>query len=283
MFLAPCSEWGHCLVVFIDPYQIQHAIRNGISITAGGAVQLSAGTTSSARSDFTFNNSPTVTFGLDGVGVITASVAPGGGGLTNVKFSAGTQSALRSDITFSNGNGVTFGLNAGTITASVATNYQSPGAYLTTAMQSNAATISNIKLSAGTLSSLRSDMTFADSHGVVFGLNTNGVVTASVTAGGGGISFINFSAGTTNANGQAFSFDDTNGVNWGIFTNAFGTHITASVKTDYAGTGTSATNASITLDTNGLAISVAAPRKRQPQRDQCQRRKHQQQCQCDYL
>jgi hypothetical protein len=52
----------------------------------------------------------------------------------NIKVSAGTLSSARSDITFSNSNGVSFGLNgAGMITAIVATNYQAPGAYLTTA------------------------------------------------------------------------------------------------------------------------------------------------------
>jgi hypothetical protein len=42
------------------------------------------------------------------------------------------------------------------------------------------------------------------------------------------------------------------------FGTSAGSIVSASVKTDYAGTGTSATNASITLNTAGLAISVAA-------------------------
>lgn len=46
--------------------------------------------------------------------------------------------------------------------------------------------LTNIKVSAGTLSANRSDITFGDSNGVSFGLETNGVVTASVNAGGGG-------------------------------------------------------------------------------------------------
>lgn len=40
-------------------------------------------------------------------------------------------------VVFSNSNGVSFGLNGSTMTATVATNYQSAGAYLTTAMASN--------------------------------------------------------------------------------------------------------------------------------------------------
>lgn len=54
------------------------------------------------------------------------------------------------------------------------------GPYLTTAMASNAATLSNIKVSAGTLSANRSDITFSNASGVSFGLETNGVVTATV-------------------------------------------------------------------------------------------------------
>lgn len=57
-----------------------------------------------------------------------------GGGITNVRLSAGTLSALRSDLTFADSNGVSFGLETnGVITGTVRTNYQSSGAYLTTA------------------------------------------------------------------------------------------------------------------------------------------------------
>lgn len=47
--------------------------------------------------------------------------------------SAGASSASLSALTFSNSNGVSFGLSNGVITGTVATNYQSQGAYLTTA------------------------------------------------------------------------------------------------------------------------------------------------------
>jgi hypothetical protein len=50
-------------------------------------------------------------------------------------------------------------------------------------------------------------------------------------------------------------FSNANGVTFGT---SAGSIVSASVKTDYAGTGTSATNASITLNTAGLAISVGA-------------------------
>jgi hypothetical protein len=100
--------------------------------------------------------------------------------ISAINVSGGTTSNNLSAITFSNANGVSFGLAGSVVTGTVATNYQSPGAYLTTAMQSNAVTLSNAKLSAGTLSALRSDVTFGDSNGISFGLNTNGVLTGTV-------------------------------------------------------------------------------------------------------
>ena len=59
-----------------------------------------------------------------------------------VVFSAGTQSSNLTAVSFNNSNGISFGLSNGVITGTVATNYlttaQPPGAYLTTAMLSNA-------------------------------------------------------------------------------------------------------------------------------------------------
>ena len=97
------------------------------------------------------------------------------------------------------------------------------GPYITTAMLSNAATISNIKVSAGTLSANRSDITFANSNNVTFGLNTNGVITASAPNAGAGA--VNFSAGTTSSALDSVVFSNSNGVSFGLN----GSTITASV------------------------------------------------------
>lgn len=71
---------------------------------------------------------------IQGFAIAGAGGTGGGGATASLRISAGTLSALRTDVTFSNSNGVTFGLNTnGVITATVATNYQSSGAYLTTA------------------------------------------------------------------------------------------------------------------------------------------------------
>lgn len=57
--------------------------------------------------------------------------AEGGG---EIDISAGASSDGLASIVFSNGSGVSFGLNGSTITASVKTDYQTAGAYLTTAL-----------------------------------------------------------------------------------------------------------------------------------------------------
>lgn len=54
-----------------------------------------------------------------------------------IDISAGGSSASLGSLVFSNGSGVSFGLNGSTITGSVKTDYQSQGAYLTTAAASD--------------------------------------------------------------------------------------------------------------------------------------------------
>jgi hypothetical protein len=120
--------------------------------------------------------------------------------LTAIRVSASTTSNLLSALTFSNANGVTFGLDASTLTASVNTNYAGTNgaitggsitvntsgvsvnlpAYLTTAMLSNATTLSNIRMSAGTTSNLLSAVTFGDANGLAFQMNA-GTITGSYT------------------------------------------------------------------------------------------------------
>ena len=275
--------------VFPAPFPLRAVINNGITsvlhggATGAGGVQLSAGTTSSFRSDFTFSNSPSVTFGLNGVGVITASVAPAAGGLTNIKVSAGTLSALRSDITFNNSNGVSFGLNgAGVVTATVATNYQSAGAYLTTAQPPGAyLTTAALSQDSSKYAGIGFTSTTTAGTAVVATLNTSGLsmgIPKYLTGGIAGISFIQVSAGTGTNDVTALSFFDTDGVSWQLA----GSTIRASVETNYqspgaylttamlsnassvfAGTGlttttTAGTNIVGTLNTSGLSLGIPA-------------------------
>lgn len=70
-----------------------------------------------------FSNASNVTWSLStaaGAATVLASVAAGGGGLTNINVSAGTTSQNLSALVFSNSNGVSFGLNGSTVTASAA-------------------------------------------------------------------------------------------------------------------------------------------------------------------
>lgn len=293
-----------------------------------------------------FGTNATGTIASNGISV---SVNAGGGSLN---ISAGSTSSNVSAVTFSNGSGVTFGFDGSNVTASVQTNYQTPGAYLTTAalsqdsskyagtngaitggsitvntsgvsvnlpaylttaMQSNAATITNVKVSAGTLSSDRSDVTFGDSNGVSFGLDTNGVVTATVatnyqsqgaylttaalsqdsskyagtgfttssTAGSqflgtlnsSGLSLLvpvssfNVSAPGFGINCRQIEFDNANGVTFGASTNITDSpifpHITATVRTNYAGTNTSVattTGTDLSFAANTSGITIAYPK-----------------------
>lgn len=103
---------------------------SGSTITGAPAIGVSAGTLAATLGGYTFSNSNNVSFGQAVGGTITATVASS---LTNIKISAGASSGNVSALTFSNGSGVSFGFDGSNITATVATNYQSQGAYLTTA------------------------------------------------------------------------------------------------------------------------------------------------------
>jgi len=164
-------------------------ITDGVNIRGGGVgggVAISGGTNSFSTGTIIFSNSNGITFGMNTDGVMTGSVATNyqsqGAYLTTAMLSnAGSNFVgLNSALT---GNGVSATINSSGISLNVPaflTTAQPVGAYLTTAMLSNAATISNIKVSAGTLSALRSDLSFNNSNGVSFGLETNGIITATV-------------------------------------------------------------------------------------------------------
>jgi len=251
-----------------------------------------------------FSNKNGVSFGLDGTN-ITGSIAAGG---APGSVSAGTTNVALGEVVFSNSNGVSFGLDGATVTATVQTNYLttamasnrgsdfvqataafagtsasgtiasngisvSIGPYITTAMLSNAATISNIRLSAGTTSNLASAFTFADGSGISFGLNA-GTITGTVktdyltTA-----ALSNHSHGASGANGsfafQTLSFSNANGVSFGTSAgsaitashNALTTAMASNRGSDFvqATAAFAGTNASGTIASNGISVSVAAP------------------------
>lgn len=120
-------------------------------------------------------------------------------------------------------------------------------AWLTTAMQSNAATISNINISAGTTSTNASNFTFANGNGISFGLGT-GASVGSITASHNGLT-------TARASNDAIGLNTAqSNVTWTV--NSSGLSLDAR---GYAGTGTSKTgNAAITLNSNGLQFNGAS-------------------------
>ena len=231
----------------------------------GGSINVSAGTTSNNLTAFTMSNANGVSFGLNG-SVLTASVAAAGGAQTGISgMSAGTTFASSGTVSFANSNGVSFGMNGNTMTATVATNYQSQGAYLTTAMQSNAATISNINFSAGTTSGNLSALTFSNSNGISFGLN-NGTVTATVATNyqsqgaylttamvsNAGSNFIGLNTAITNgvmtANSSGISLNLSNLLTTAMVSNA---------GSNFIGLNTAITNGAMTANSSGISLNLS--------------------------
>src|SRR5256885_6350078 len=162
-----------------------------------------------------FGNGGGVSFGLSADGFITAA-APAGAP-SPINFSAGTTSSNIGSVVFSNSNGVSFGLNGSTITGTVKTDY------LTTAMQSNAATISNINLSAGTTSQNLSAFVLSNSNNFSFGLNGS-TVTASYTVPTVTNSSWTVSDTATSATVGRLAFTAANGITMSLSTSNNGNH-----------------------------------------------------------
>lgn len=241
-----------------------------------------------------FGNGGGVSFGLSADGKVTAA-APAGAP-SPINFSAGTTSSNIGSVVFSNSGGISFGLNGSTITGTVATNYQSQGAYLTTAALSQ-----DSSKYAGTNGAITGGSITVNTSGVSVNLpaylttadlsansskyiqnwkltgNTSGTTSSAQgtdfwLAGGNGVTIsgssntLSFSV-ATNYQSQAAYLTTARASNDAIGLNTAQSNVTWTVNSSglsldargYAGTGTSATNASITLNSVGLAISVAAP------------------------
>jgi hypothetical protein len=250
---------------------------DGTNVTAAAGtaapspVNISAGTTSNNLGSIVFGDSNGISFGL-GTGAssrsITATVqtnyqSSNANYLTsqsNQAISASNGSFTFQTAAFSNANGVTFGTSAGSIvSASVNTSYRASNDALgLNTAQTNVtwtADSRGLSINAGGYAGTASGFTGAN-------------ISATITLNSVGLSLsLSGLAALTSQSNQALSasngsftfqtaaFSNANGVTFGT---SAGSIVSASVKTDYAGTGTSATNASITLNTAGLAISVAA-------------------------
>jgi len=224
-----------------------------LSANAGGAGDggniLIAGTqTAGSTNSVLFSNQNGITFGMSNSSVITASH----NGITqqSTQPAVGLNTA-QTNVTWTvNSSGISInaagyaGTGTSATNASVTLNSNGLAVSVAAPVTTNGL-LSAIKVSAGTLSSNRSDVTFSNLNGVTFGLETNGIVTASVQTN-------YLTTARASNDGVGLNTAQTN-VTWTV--NSSGISINAA---GYAGTGTSATNASVTLNSNGLAISVAA-------------------------
>lgn len=165
------------IVSVLNPAPVYANVSGILDVSLSGNTAGALGLISTGTIILAGGNNITLSQNGQSVSIIGGAGAGGGG----VAISAGANSTATGTVIFSNANGVTFGMDTnGTVTATVATNYQSQGPYLTTAMLSNAVTLSNINFSGGTTSANRSNWTFADSNGISWGVNTNGSITATV-------------------------------------------------------------------------------------------------------
>lgn len=229
---------------------------DGFNIIAAG------GSTANTTGTIVFSNSNGVSFGLNG-DTVTATVKTDY--LTTARQSndaIGLNTALTagplawtvnsSGLSLNAGSaaGTTSGFGGNLISGSMTHNTAGLNlslnhpAWLTTAMQSNAATISNINISAGTTSTNASNFTFANGNGITFGLGT-GASAGSITASHNGIT-----TGRASNDGVGLNTAQSN-VTWTV--NSSGLSLDAR---GYAGTATGATNASVTANSNGISVSV---------------------------
>jgi len=264
-------------VTFVNSNGISFGMSGSSQITASytvpstagllSAVNISAGTTSNNLSALTFGNANGVTFGLNAStvtashnGLTTARASNDAIGL-NSAFTAGplamTINSSGLSLNAASAAGTTSGFTGGASisgsmthnTAGLAISLSHP-AWITTAMQSNAATISNINISAGTTSTNASAFTFNNANGITFGLGT-GASAGSITASHNGLT-------TARASTDAIGLNtaQTN-VTWTV--NSSGISFNAA---GYAGTATTfnGTNVSgsMTLNSAGLRLDLSA-------------------------
>ncbi|CAB4134660.1 hypothetical protein UFOVP274_27 [uncultured Caudovirales phage] len=222
-------------------------------VQAVAPIKLSAGTVSTTATSYLFSDSPTVSFGLNG-GTITASAV--GGGNASITVSAGTSTANLNSLVFSNSNGLAFGLNGSTVTGSYTvptqtTQTQASGAIAGTGFTSTTTAGTAVTASLGTngltmavpqfltTAALSGDTT--KYAGVGYTSTTQAGTTVGATHNTAGLSmawppFITTYAAQTNQ------------------TQASGN--IAGVGTTFGGTNVSG---SMTLNSNGLALSLSAP------------------------
>jgi len=260
-------KWASAGANSISSGTLQFSNQNGLTFgmdPAGVVTASHNGLTTAALSDHSHGNPTLALTNLSGTTAsasngFTLSLSAGAGGAGdgyNI-LAAGTQTAnTTGTVLFNNGGGVTFGMsNNSVITATVATNYQSQGAYLTTAALSDHSH-GNPTLALTNLSGT----TASNSAGLTLSLS------AAAPGAGGGIAA---AAGTQTATSGTVLFNNSNGITFGMSNSSVITAshngLTTAAQSDHshgnptlALTNLSGTTASAS---NGftLSLSAAAP------------------------
>ena len=255
------------------------ASHNGITQQSTQPVALSGKNGSFNFSTATFGSSNGMHFYTTNGSMVGSYTVPT---VTNSSFSVQDSATTINPvarIAFSTGNNITLSLSTGASSATVGIAHNLAGtstgfagnlisasmthnssglnvslnhpAWLTTAMQSNAVTLSNINISAGTTSTNASAFTFSNSNGITFGLDT-GANAGRITASHNGLT-------TARASTDAVGLNTAqSNVTWTV--NSSGLSFDAR---GYAGTATTfnGTNVSgsMTLNSAGLRLDLSAP------------------------
>lgn len=258
----------------MSDFKVVSLLNPAVVIMTGG-VAIAGGTQTQTSGTVFFSNANGVSFGLSN-GTMTASAVGGGGAGDGYNIlAAGTQTAnTTGSVLFVNGGGVSFGMsNNSVISATVATNYmasnqssnfQSAGAYLTTAAQSNhshnfaTTTTGGSNVVVGT----------ANSVGATIGVPpfiTTYVAQTTQTQAAGNLAGVGYSS-TTQAGTTVGVTQNTAGLSmaWPPFLTTYAgqTNQTAA-SGNIAGVGTTFAGAnvsgSMTLNSAGLNLSLSAP------------------------
>jgi len=262
----------------------------GLVVPSGGGgtggisgINISAGTTNQDLSNISFANGSGVSFGING-STITASVAAGAqtgisgvivsdatftsgtvnfGNLNGISFGSNGANKITASYTvppaqtafvLSNSNGISFGTNGSTVTATVKTDYQSSGAYLTTAAQVSQV-VNSINGDTGTFS-FNTGSSLSSSrvgNAITFGLASNISTYLQTTGNYLTSGSVNFSAGTTSSSISQLKFGDSNGISFGLGALSV---LTGTVKTAYLGLGTAQTNVTWTANSDGISFNA---------------------------
>lgn len=283
-------------IVFSNANGVSFGLNGGTmtaSVAAAGGAQTGisgviAGSQTQTVGTMEFVNSNGITFGMSNSSQITASYTVPTQTQQPMAYSGANGSTTANTLVFANSNGVSFSTGTQGLYATVKTDYQTSGAYLTTAMASDAGSNFaglNGAMTGGsmTLNSLGVSIQLENNAAYLYG-NTYGTSTITnapgdqVYVGVGGISLGKYSAGNRLeiSYPESTSFRMSNdgiGLNTAITQNGvsmtanssglslnFPAFLTTAMQSDassaFAGTGTSITgNMSITLNTAGIAVS----------------------------